>query len=135
MNAKQLAKILVVDDDPDLLTIVKYALGLDKNLTVKCLSSAEEALKEVVVFQPDLILLDVMMPKMDGVAMLKILRSQPPTASIPVVFFTARVAEDELKAYKDLQVQGVIIKPFDPLSLAKQIQELWKNAEISLKIS
>ncbi|MBS0623942.1 MAG: response regulator [Verrucomicrobia bacterium] len=135
MNTKPLTKILVVDDDPDLLTIVKYALGLDKNLTVKCLPSAEEALKEVIVFQPDLILLDVMMPKMDGVTMLKILRSQSPTASIPVVFFTARVTEDELKAYKDLQVQGVIIKPFDPLSLAKQIQELWKNAEISLKIS
>ncbi len=122
---KVLKKILVVDDDQDILSISEYALQLDDSLTIKCLLSGEEALKEVFIFQPDLILLDIMMPKMDGMSLIKRLHSLDLTSPIPVIFFTAKTLPDISSMMNEAGAQGVIFKPFDPLTLAADIQKIW----------
>ena len=85
---------------------------------------AVERLPEEV---PDIILLDMMMPGMDGVATLERLRRDPACAAVPVVFMTARVQPDEVAAYLALGAEGVIAKPYDPMSLAGQVNELWER--------
>ncbi|MDO9141845.1 MAG: response regulator, partial [Methylobacter sp.] len=88
-------------------------------------SSGQQALDTVGDFAPDLILLDVMMPGMDGPATLQKLRANPPTASIPVIFLTAKVQPNEVAQYQALGALNVIAKPFDPMTLAAQVQKIW----------
>ena len=125
MTKKLLNKILFVDDDPDILTIARYCLENSSDITVKYLNSGERAIQEALVFQPDLILLDVMMPNMDGISTLTAMRLLPSLAKIPVVFITAKVQKEELVNYSKLGILDVIIKPFDPLTLASTIQHIW----------
>ena len=125
MTKKPLTKLILTDDDPDILTIAKYALESLKSVDVKYLKSGEETIKEALAFNPDLILLDVMMPKLDGIQTLKSIRLLPSIAQIPVAFFTAKVHKEELNAYFDMGVVDVIIKPFDAETLALTIQKVW----------
>jgi CheY-like chemotaxis protein/HPt (histidine-containing phosphotransfer) domain-containing protein len=115
-------RILHVDDEPDILEVVKLSLGCDRELTVRSCISGENALAEAVEWSPDLILCDVMMPAMDGPATLARLRENPRTAKIPVVFMTARAQIRELDHFTSLGASGVIAKPFDPMTLAAAVR-------------
>ena len=90
-------RVLHVDDEPDIRDLVEISLGLDPELTVRSCASSEEALVVAGEWSPHLILIDVTMPGLDGPAMLARLRAKPETASIPVVFMTARAQTKELK--------------------------------------
>lgn len=120
-----LQRILYVEDEPDIQAVAKLALEMVGGFTVKVCSSGEEALREAVAFAPDMILLDVMMPGMDGPSTLKALREQPGLADLPVAFMTAKVQPAEVAHYKSLGARDVIPKPFDPMTLASQVRAIW----------
>lgn len=115
-------RILHVDDEPDIREIVDVSLGLNPNFEVRACASGAEAVVAAAEWSPLLILLDVMMPAMDGPTTLTHLRKNPLTSAIPVVFMTARAQSREVEHFIALGAQGVISKPFDPMTLAAQVQ-------------
>lgn len=115
-------RILYVDDEPDIREVVDISLGLNPNFEVRACSSGAEAITAAAEWSPFLILLDVMMPGMDGPTTLTELRKNPQTSAIPVVFMTARAQTREVEHFIALGAQGVISKPFDPMTLASQVQ-------------
>jgi CheY-like chemotaxis protein len=115
-------RILVVDDEPDIREVVDVSLGLDRELTMRACASGADALVMAAEWSPSLILLDVMMPLMDGPTTLANLRKNPRTAHIPVLFLTARTQSDEIEQYISLGAQGVLSKPFDPMTLATSVR-------------
>jgi CheY-like chemotaxis protein len=125
-----LTKILYVEDEPDIQTIAELALVTLGGFQLKSCASGGEALEAVGAFAPDLILLDVMMPGMDGIATLGALRANPATAKVPVVFMTARSQPAEIARYRSLGALDVITKPFDPLVLADQVRSIWQRAHV-----
>ena len=114
---------LSVDDEPDIREIVDLALALDPIFLVRDCPSGHDALRAAVDWRPDLILLDVMMPVMDGPTTLAQLRADRRTATIPVVFMTARTQMHERERFKSLGAAGVIAKPFDPMELPALVRE------------
>jgi CheY-like chemotaxis protein len=127
MNSAQLRTVLYVDDEPDIRQIVQMSLGLAPQLTIHTAESGEDALRLAGELRPDLIMLDVMMPGLDGPGTLQRLRSNPTLAPIPVVFMTAKAMPDEMARFRQLGAAGVIPKPFDPMRLAQQVLTLWQN--------
>ena len=125
--ADKLTRILYVEDEPDIQMVARLALEALGGFTVEVCSSGDEAIARAPVFQPQFILLDVMMPGMDGPTTLKRLRGLPQTASTPVVFMTAKVQPNEVAQYKELGAVGVIPKPFDPMILASTVEEIWAS--------
>ena len=119
-------RILCVDDDPDIRTIAVMALGLDSGMEVRSASSGAEALAllDQPGWRPDVVLLDVMMPGMDGPAVLGTIRSKGDMGALPVIFMTARARRADVDAYRELGAIGVIVKPFDPLALAREVRAL-----------
>ncbi|HEY0627097.1 MAG TPA: response regulator [Allosphingosinicella sp.] len=117
------SRILYVDDEEDIREVASMSLELDPGLEVRTCSSGIEAIPAAAEWQPDLILLDVMMPNMDGPTTFSKLKAQAETADIPVVFITARTQAQEVEAFKALGAKGVIAKPFDPMSLAGKVRE------------
>jgi CheY-like chemotaxis protein/HPt (histidine-containing phosphotransfer) domain-containing protein len=115
-------RILHVDDEPDIREVVELSLGLDPDFTVQGCGSGKEALAVAAEWQPDFILLDVMMPVMDGPATLVQLRENVRTADIPVIFMTARAQAREVDRFRSLGAVGVIPKPFDPMTLAASVR-------------
>lgn len=122
---KALERILYVEDDPDIQTIALMVLDSISGFIVEPCSSGREALDKAVAFAPDLVLLDVMMPGMDGPETLKALRQFPTLQQTPVVFMTAKVQPQEVQEYLALGAVGVIAKPFDPMALTQQLQDIW----------
>jgi CheY-like chemotaxis protein len=120
-------RVLHVEDEPDIREVAKLALEEVGGMTVEMAACGPDALVKAPAFAPDLILLDVMMPGMDGPATLLELRKNPLTASIPVIFMTAKVQSHEVARYKELGAIGVIAKPFDPMTLADQVRALWTS--------
>ncbi len=116
-------RILHVDDESDIRDIVDLSLGLNPDFRVRACSSGAEAIKAAAEWSPYLILLDVMMPGMDGPATLVQLRKNPRTSVIPVVFMTARAQAREIDQFLALGAQGVISKPFDPMTLATEVED------------
>jgi CheY-like chemotaxis protein len=116
-------RILHVDDEPDIREIVDISLGFNPEFQVRTCASGAEAIITAAKWSPSLILLDVMMPGMDGPATLTQLRKNPQTSSIPVLFMTARAQTREVEHFIALGAQGVISKPFDPMTLAVQVQD------------
>lgn len=127
MNQTTLQKILYVEDEPDIQAVARLALEAVGGYTIDIASSGEEALGKAASFQPDLILLDVMMPRMDGPTTLQALRGMPELAETPVIFMTAKVQPHEVAQYKALGAIGVIAKPFDPMKLAAEVGALWST--------
>lgn len=125
--ADKLTRILYVEDEPDIQTVARLALETLGGFTVEICSSGNEALSRAPGFQPQLILLDVMMPVMDGPATLKMLRGMPQFASTPVIFMTAKVQPSEVAGYKEIGAVDVIPKPFDPMTLSSQVQAIWER--------
>lgn len=125
-------RILHVDDEPDIREVVEMSLGLDPGLTVHSCGSGMDALKAAAEWSPNLILMDVMMPVMDGPTTLIHLRESPQTAAIPVVFMTARAQTRELNHFRSLGAAGVIPKPFDPMTLAVSVRNCLKAVEAGI---
>lgn len=123
----RLKNILYIEDEKDIQTIAKMALELVGKFTVRACSSGSEALAALAEFKPDLILLDVMMPGMDGPTTLARLRQHPAAAGAPAIFMTAKVQPHEIENLKGLGAE-VIAKPFDPMTLSSSIREIWQAA-------
>lgn len=117
-----MTRLLYVDDEDDIREVAAMALGLDPDFEVRSCASGAEMLSLVPEWRPDLILLDVMMPSMDGPTAFGRLRAQPETADISVVFITARTQPQEVAALKASGAAGVIAKPFDPMRLAADVR-------------
>ena len=122
-----LQRVLYVEDDTDIRTIASMALEVVGGLTLHACASGAEALAAAGAFAPQLFLLDVMMPGMDGPTTLARLRELPAMRDVPVIFMTAKVQASEVEQYKALGALGVISKPFDPMTLAGQVQALWQE--------
>ncbi len=122
---RSLERVLLVEDEPDIRTVAQLALETVGGLQVQTCDSGEAALRIAPQFAPDLILLDVMMPGMDGPATLRTLRGLPALAATPVVFMTAKVQPQEVAALRAAGAADVIAKPFDPMTLAETVKGLW----------
>ena len=123
---RPLKRIMLVEDDPDILLIARLSLEIG-GYDVQLCASGAGALQSAAAYAPDLILLDVMMPRMDGLATMDALRALPETAATPMVFFTANT-QDQLR--QDLLRRGalgVITKPFEPNALVEQVNALWQR--------
>jgi CheY-like chemotaxis protein len=127
MPARPLQRILFVEDDPDIQTIARMSLEAVGGFRVLACASGSEALERVGPFSPDLILLDVMMPGMDGLATLEALRRLPVAAQVPVVFMTAKVQAQEVARYREIGAVDVIAKPFDPMALPAVVRTIWEG--------
>ena len=125
MDRSQLRSVLYVDDEPDIREIVEVALGLVDNLAVQTSDSGEQALALLSSLRPDLVLLDVMMPSMDGPSTLCRMRANAASAAVPVIFVTAKAMPQEIAYFRALGAVGVIAKPFDPMQLGAQVLALW----------
>lgn len=125
MTTPPLGRVLLVDDDVDLHAAVRQALGALEGLTLRAVRSGRQALQQAPRFRPDLILLDAVMPRMDGPATLKALRDKPDTADVPVIFLTARARAEDAAEFKELGAIGVIPKPFNPAALAETVRRFW----------
>ena len=119
-----LKKIMLVEDEEDIRVIAKFSLEKLGNFTVRYCSSGKEALTAVEDFAPDLILLDMMMPEMDGVMTLQALRNTS-SKPIPIIFMTAKVQPKEIEHYKSLGALDVIPKPFNPKELPNTLNQIW----------
>ena len=117
-------KVLVIDDEEDVRYVARLSLGRVGGMTVIEATSGEEGLARARAEGPDCILLDMMMPGMDGAATFRALRAAAETAHIPVVFLTARAMAADVQRLKDLGAKGVILKPFDPMTLAEEIRAI-----------
>lgn len=125
---RELKRILYVEDEASIRTIAVTVLEAVGGFTVIACSSGKQALDAAPVANADLILLDVMMPEMDGPATLEALRQIPQTAQTPVMFMTAKVQASEILHYKSLGAIDVVAKPFDPMTLSAQISEIWQRS-------
>ncbi|WP_029040216.1 response regulator [Cucumibacter marinus] len=117
-------KVLYVDDEPDIREIAVMALELNSGFEVKSVDGGRAALAIAAEWQPDVVVLDVMMPDMDGPMTRKALAEQQSTADIPVIFATARTQPTEIEGYRAMNVAGVISKPFDPMTIADQVTSI-----------
>ena len=117
-------RVLVVDDDDSIREVAEVALGLVGGWDVSTAGGGAEGLEMARASAPDAILLDVMMPGMDGPTTLAQLRADPATRGTPVIFLTAKLRPGERRELDDFEVSGVIGKPFDPMSLAAQVGEI-----------
>lgn len=115
-------KILVIDDEDDIRRIARLSLGKVGQMEVVEASSGPEGVRRAVEELPDAILLDVMMPGLDGPGTLAALRSNPRTAGIPVIFLTAKAMTAEIERLRGFGAQGVLTKPFDPMGLAREVR-------------
>jgi two-component system OmpR family response regulator len=127
MNRNDLKTVIYVDDEPDIREVVQLSLGLAPQLEVHVCDSGERAPQLMPRLRPQLVLLDVMMPGMDGTATLSRMRADPELARIPVVFMTAKAMPQEITRFRELGAAAVIAKPFDPMQLADQVFQIWEG--------
>jgi two-component system, OmpR family, alkaline phosphatase synthesis response regulator PhoP len=119
--ALALKRVLIIDDEEAIQTVVQFGLNLAVGWEVLKASSGIEGIERAAVAHPDMILLDVMMPEIDGLTTFQRLRQSPATRSIPVIFLTAKAQAAEKRLFQNTGVNGVITKPFNSLELAAQI--------------
>ena len=129
MSKKPLQTVMYVDDEPDIREVVEMSLGLVADLSVHTADSGEQALEALPRVQPDMVLLDVMMPGMDGPTTLARMRARPELAGIPVVFMTAKAMPQEIARFIEMGAAAVISKPFDPMSLGAQVVKIWEGVD------
>ena len=121
----QLRHIMCVDDESDILEVARMCLEVVGGFRVTCFAGGQAALAPGPLDPPDLILLDVMMPYMNGTETLLAMRSHPQLRAIPIVFMTARAQADEIRHYFKVGAAGVVTKPFEPMKLAGQVHDIW----------
>lgn len=126
MSEADRLRILYVDDDKDIRHIVKLSLALDPGIELRLCADGAEALEAAATdaWRPDLVMLDVMMPRMDGPTLMIALRQMQDFAQTPFVFVTARAREADVQSYYAAGAKGVILKPFNPLTLAGSVRTL-----------
>ncbi len=127
MNESLSLRILIVDDAPEICLIAQLALERVGGFTVQTINSGTEALDLAPRFAPDLILLDVVMPDVDGPETLRELRSLPALSSTPIIFLTAKDQAQDIAQLKGLGAIAVLVKPFDPLTLSATIRKIWED--------
>ena len=129
MGAISLQRILLADDEPDILEVSRIALETVGGFEVAVCDSGAELLRRLPDFSPDLIIIDVMMPDMAGPEVLARVRLIPGFGEMPVVFLTGVINGDELKNLRNSGAADVILKPFDPMTLADRIGGIWGSAD------
>src|SRR5215211_5652661 len=127
MASPSLKRILMIEDEPDIQAIAQLALEALGGFQVRICGTGREGVHAAAAFDPDLILLDVMMPGMDGPSTLRALRGLPQTVVTPVVFMTAKVQPQEVAEYRAIGALDVIAKPFDPMTLSETILAIWER--------
>ncbi len=116
--------ILYVDDDDDIREVAELSLQMDSAIDVRTAASGAEALDVIEHWVPDVVMLDVMMPQMDGPTLLSRIREKTSPRQPVAIFITARIMEKDLAALQALDIAGIITKPFNPLTLADQVRKL-----------
>ena len=124
-----LRTVLYVDDEPDIREIVEMSLNLVQGLNVHTRPSGQRALDDIEAIAPDLLLIDVMMPGLDGPATVARLREQPRWAELPFVFMTAKAMPQEVARFKEIGAVDVIAKPFDPMELGSRVIRIWERLQ------
>jgi CheY-like chemotaxis protein len=127
----QLARVLVVEDDPDIQKVVRMSLKMRGVGEIVMVDNGTDCITKLATFLPDVILLDVMMPHVDGFETCRRLKENPATSGIPVVFLTARAQKADREAGLQLGAAGYVIKPFDPMTLHDQIVALLEAPKTS----
>ncbi len=122
-----LTRILHVEDEPDIQEIARLALEAIGGFVVETCASGREALEKAPIFRPDLILLDVMMPGMDGPTTLRELQKIPGMTDTPIVFMTAKAQPREIEKFKEIGATDVVSKPFDPATLSDEVRKIWER--------
>lgn len=114
-------RILIIDDEDDIREVAAMSLEAVAGWEVVVANSGTQGLARAAAYKPEAILLDVMMPGMDGPTTFRELRKNPMTSNIPVLFLTAKVQATDRRQFADLGVHAVLVKPFDPMTLSSQI--------------
>ena len=127
MPAQPLNRICYVEDDEDIQRIVRMSLERVGKMTVEVVGDPLQAIERIVAFKTELVMLDWMMPGMDGPTLLRRMREVPETRALPVVFITAKASQRELDELKGLGAAGTISKPFSPKDLPDQLRAIWKE--------
>lgn len=126
----ELQRITYVEDEPDIREVARIGLETLGGFDVDVCVSGMEAVEKAPKFNPDLVLLDIMMPGMDGVETFQALRKIPQLAKTPIVFMTARAQPGDVEHYTALGCAGVIVKPFDPVTLPEQVRSIWSRQAV-----
>lgn len=126
---KELTRILHVDDEPDIREIVRLSLEMVGGFEVLQVASGQEALQKVRAYAPDMIILDVMMPGLDGEQTFAQLRLIDGCSTTPIVFMTARASGSDSESLYKLGAADVLVKPFDPMALPDQVREIWSRLD------
>lgn len=124
-----LRNVLHVDDDEDIRAIACVALETIGGLNIVQCASGAEALERLNTFTPDLILLDSMMPGMNGEQTLLEVRKRADGKNVPIVFVTAKVHEEARRNFVHLGAAAIVVKPFEPLTLADQLRTIWQQCQ------
>lgn len=124
---KELKKILYAEDEQDIQSVVEMVVQTLSDYEIKFCDNGKILLEEYADYQPDLIMLDVMMPELDGPSTFNELKKNEKSKDIPVIFITAKAQTQEVESYLERGAIGVITKPFDPMELCGAIKELWDN--------
>ena len=127
MNPQALQRLLYVEDDPDIRIVAELALVQVGGLELCSCSGGAEALEKITDFKPQMILLDVMMPNMDGPQTLEKIRQLDDYSDTPVVFITAKVQPHEVQQLMALGAVAVVSKPFKPMEIADELRTIWEN--------
>lgn len=127
MPNQPLNKICYVEDDADIQRIVRMSLERIGKMTIEIVGDPTRAIEAIIAFKPDLVMLDWMMPVMDGPAVLRKMREHAETKDLPVVFITAKASKRELDELRAMGAAGTISKPFSPKDLPDQLRSIWKN--------
>ncbi|MGH8705822.1 MAG: response regulator [Burkholderiales bacterium] len=125
MRDQPLKRVCYVEDDEDIQRIVRMSLERVGKMTVEIVGDSTRAVEAITAFKPDLVMLDWMMPVMDGPAVFRKLREHPETRDLPVVFMTAKASQRELDELRALGAAGTISKPFSPKDLPDQLRSIW----------
>ena len=125
MPATPLSRVCYVEDDEDIQRIVRVTLERVGKMTVEVVSDPTLAIEDITAFRPDMVMLDWMMPKMDGPTLFRQMKLRPETSSLPVVFITAKASQSELDELLRLGAVGAISKPFSPKDLPEQLRAIW----------
>ena len=121
----ELTHVLYAVDEEDILEVASLALEIVGGLSVTTCADGFQAIEAAHRSRPDLVMLDVMMPRMDGPTTMSKIRADPDLADVPVILLTARVRGPEVEEYLALGADAVISKPFDPMTLAEQVRAIW----------
>jgi len=127
MPERPLNRICYVEDDEDIQRIVRMSLERIGKMTVEVVGDPTKAIDTINAFKPDLVMLDWMMPVLDGPTLFRQMKTLPETSALPVVFITAKAAQRDLDELMGLGAVGTISKPFSPKDLPEQLRAIWRK--------